>query len=391
MRYSLFQTLPPVDGRFRAVVPLARAAVPHDGLNIRRGFSKQDEVLNLAADRAPKLLHGQVLVTATGQEHDGVRKGLQGRHRPCWRSGDGVIVVPHTLPLSHQLQPVLEALKGAHNLRHRPGDSPGRHRDNAGGQDVRQIMTAQQLDILNGTDALLDTLDANEDLTVLHKGALSRFGHLAETEDLATAEGRHSASAGIILGQHGDVKVPLVAEDVALSLNVGRHGGMPIEMIRGHVEYHRQVRADSLPASGPTARLQPMVKWGKSLQLEARQLHDHGVVGPNGFQMLDQRATDVAPDPGLIARGLQHLAHQRGRCRLAAGTGDPDDWCRAELEKETGLTYDRHVPTACFDQNRRLGRNARAGEDDVCVQKVRRMSAEHKADRQALQRCYRLL
>ena len=122
----------------------------------------------------------------------------------------------------------------------------------------------------------------------------------------------------------------------------------------------------------------------KILKLKARQFHHHLVVRLDVVQSLNQRLTYVSTYPGppgirFSWRALcEHLAHQRRRCRFAAGTGYGGDGRRAELTEETTFSTQRHPSRSRFIQKGSVERNARTDKNDLAViQQVRRVLTQH--------------
>ena len=138
-------------------------------------------------------------------------------------------------------------------------------------------------------------------------------------------------------------------EDAELRIAVRLEGAVPVEVVGLQVEQDGDVARERVDV----------------LELEARELADDPRVFPGHQGGVGERATDVARDQDVPVGGAEDRAEQLGRRRLPVGAGDADEACACGQQPiaELDLAPDGNAARARTADERRLGRNARALDD----------------------------
>jgi hypothetical protein len=120
-----------------------------------------------------------------------------------------------------------------------------------------------------------------------------------------------------------DVEAARHLEQAQLRSGICFEPGIPVEMVGGDIQQHRNVAIEAL----------------REVDLIARQL-EH--IDAAFWQRVlgEDRQADVAAHRRRHARGLEDVVDERGRRRFAVGAGDADDLVRRELGAGAGEELD---------------------------------------------------
>ena len=115
------------------------------------------------------------------------------------------------------------------------------------------------------------------------------------------------------------------AENAVLGLVVARHGAVPVQVVRTHIEHcsHRQVEV------------------ARPLQLKAGQFQ-YVQLAP-GSQQVQCRRAEVTAHPDIQPGGARHLANQLGHGGLGVGPGYPDYRGGGRPHEQVDIADDVHA------------------------------------------------
>ena len=145
-------------------------------------------------------------------------------------------------------------------------------------------------------------------MAVVDKRAVGDGPLVAEQAQPAAHHAAQGQRAGIIGAENGNGRCGLVAQNVGFGPNVGPHRLVPVQMVGRDVQ-HGGYRRALIP----------------DFQLEAGQLLHHHIIGGHLVQVGQQRAANVATNPGGTAIYLPHDAGQGGSGRFARRTGNTNN------------------------------------------------------------------
>ena len=156
-----------------------------------------------------------------------------------------------------------------------------------------------------------------------------------------------AARDGVVAGQHHDVVRALIAQQVALQVDVG----VPVELIE---VVGRDVEDGREMGAAVRAR-----------QLRVADLQHYGAVVGDAIERAEQPTPNVAAHEDRPRRGLEHRAHQRRDRGLAGAAGDPDGRDRTALQEESHHGRDRRPGRPGRGQEREVVGHALADEQHV--------------------------
>ena len=150
--------------------------------------------------------------------------------------------------------------------------------------------------------------------------------------------------------EHEQVVVVLVLEHARLGCDVALEAPVPVEVVLGQAEQHRDPRSERLGER----------------ELERRHLGDEHI--DVVVDRVEQRATDVARRDRAPARRFEHRRGETRDRRLAVGAGDGDDRHASLRSAARSISLRTGTPAAARgdDRGMRLG-DERARHDEVDV------------------------
>ena len=255
----------------------------------------------------------------------------------------GVVVVLHPPSFAYQRDAVGEGTECRQGISHTGTRRAGREGRAGGGQRVGEVVghRARERRDIDEIAAFGIAQTAVDDA----RRAFSRRieAHRDEARARARGERRRDRVVGVV---HEHVAGTLRTEDPCLGFGVRVERAVPIEMVVGYREEHRD----------------PGVELHRERELERRHLGDDDVDTRlrTAARVVDQRRPDVARRDGAPARRLEHRRDQRRHRRLPVGSGDRDDRCGDALRRELDLTDDGHEERSRGRQRRMIGSDAGA-------------------------------
>ena len=159
------------------------------------------------------------------------------------------------------------------------------------------------------------------------KAAVARMQRQRKAADHRRRAGVDRRRGGIVEVEYRDVARALPGNDVALRRDVVLTRAVMVQVIFADVRDDRDMR---------TAR--------ERLELERGELEHDDVVLRDRVELLDDRASDVAPDDHAPATAREDLTDQRGRGGLSFGARHADDRRRAQPEEQTDLGQHGDLP-----------------------------------------------
>src|SRR5208283_6211018 len=124
---------------------------------------------------------------------------------------------------------------------------------------------------------------------------------------------------------------------------------MPIEMVGGDVQNHRD----------------PRTEFHNRFQLKTRYLQHGPGRWPSLIDKTDSWRADIAAHQCREFPSSNNLAGQRSASGLAISAGNGDDWPRQELRRQFNLADHRLPQVASLHQLRRVDRHTRADHNQI--------------------------
>ncbi len=175
--------------------------------------------------------------------------------------------------------------------------------------------------------------------------------------------GATRTDAGIVGIQYREIAFGLLFKDARLRSGVGLHGLVPVEMIRSQIQEHGNVR----------------MKCFDQLELKTAELDNSGGAFAGQRHARNQRRANVAGDHGGKTGHLQNVMNQRSSGGFSVGAGDADQAAVQKAVGELNLAPHGNALRACLLQQRSVGGNAGAGNDQVLLQQTAfRLAAQLK-------------
>ena len=331
------------------------------GGDFRSGGAAENKQLHLFDEVWRKGLVGDVLVVAAANENNLFVKAGKPRDGAGGACGNTVIVPFYALKLPHKLYAVFNA---AEALCDAVNDLHGNLAPNGGygGEVVFHIVHTGNFNIRLG-----EQLGEPAVLTVAEHAVLPQecavFHGLCmgEPAQLAAHKLRHARSNHIVRIEHGDGEGVLVAENIALRLDIFLHVLVNVKVIRRNVRNNRNLRG---AAHGD--------------ELKAGKLHNGAVLVVNFLNNRQQCAPDIAALVNGFARSGEEFGNEGGGGGLAVGAGHAVLFAGAEVEENLHFTGDG---LACAAQGAERGGvpvHARRAENHVRVNAVKVAFAEQE-------------
>ena len=313
---------------------------------------------------------GNVLVIPSRDQHDLVREGAQPRDGARGTGGDGIVVIADAVQLAHELDAVLHAGKlpcdAADGLiAHKSVHSEERR------HIVFHIVPAGKADVRQRQDLALPCRIAQPDRAAAHERAVGDL--LLPREQTRTSDrlAAQIARDGVVGVEDGGVPRALVQVNIFLGRDVLRHVAVHVQMVRGEVRQHRDLR-----------------RVRHIHQLERGKLQHRKVVRRHLLRVREQRTADVAAEPHAPSLGLEKLGNNARGGGLAVAAGHADDRTRTDGEERLHLARDDRAVRLRLQQLRHVGPHPGRAEDDVRVQiaQITLAEVQHRAERLIVRR-----
>ena len=309
-------------------------------------------------DLRPQHIKGNVFVIAAGDHDYLLAERPQPRDGTGGTGGNGVIIIPHALIGSYQLDAVLHTAefpgKGLDDLvRHQAvhgGD--GRH-------IILHIVYAGELDVPRGHHDALMTAAAADNVLAPQEHAVGNLTLPAEEAGVAGRAGGLLCCDGIIRIKNGNVLPTLMGKNILLGRHILRHVPVHIQMVGRQIGDDRNVRT---------------LRHGH--QLEAGQLQHRKIRAQHSVRLAQQRVADVAAHPHTLSGLFQQLGNDGGGRRLAVRAGDSDDRTRADQEENLHFTGQNGTFLNTGRYLRHIRAQPRCAEDHVRVQVLQIVRAQ---------------
>src|SRR3954469_17896582 len=130
-----------------------------------------------------------------------------------------------------------------------------------------------------------------------------------------------------------------MGDDLVVRRRVAFYARIAVEEVGGDVRDRRYVGAAP-----------------QRLQLEAAQFEDDPSIGHDLGQAAEERDADVATDERRAAGAAKDLTRERGRRRLAAAAGDPDDGGWTGGQEQLGRAAEHEAAPPSLQRQRQRGR-----------------------------------
>ena len=171
-------------------------------------------------------------------------------------------------------------------------------------------------------------------------------------QNTGSFRGRSHRNARLVVRvQNGKIVRALVLENTGLGGGVILERVVPVKMVGGDIQHHRN----------------PGMKALDGLQLEAADLQHHpGIVGGT-LDEGDRRRSDISADQRLPASGRNNFTRQRGGRGLPVGAGDGDDLAFEKARSQFHLADDGDTQRTRLHQLRNIEGHARTDDDQVLI------------------------
>ena len=189
----------------------------------------------MLADLRAQYIIGNVLIIASGNEDDFFREATQAGNGTTGRGGDGIVIKPHAIFHSHQLNTVLHAAKILGHLADMFILHQSLYRAD-GSHIVFNIMDTGQQNIPDIQHR--DIAPVNHTILQTNMGYLSLAG-----EEMGNAVAPKIGSDGIVSVENQEIFPGLMAENILFRGHILVHILMDIQMVGGQVGDHRPVGA----------------------------------------------------------------------------------------------------------------------------------------------------
>ena len=308
-----------------------------------------------------------MLVVTAGNQNHLLMEGAQTGDGAGGAGGDGVVVVAHPVPRPHQLNAVLYPRKfGGEVPHHLVGHQPVQSAD--GRHVILDVVLAGQEDVFQVEHRALVHGVAHPDGPVSDEDALLQLLPAAEPGHAAAGTDRKAAGNLVILVQHQQAVRSLVGEDVLLGGDVLLHRFVYVQVVRGQIGDHRDIRA---------------LLHGH--QLKRRQFQHGHVLWHHPVHVGQQRFADVASHIDALPRRFQQLGNDRSGGGLSVAASHRDGFAGADLEKNLHLRGDGTPPFPGRQQLGHVRTQAGGTEDHIVVQPVQIVRAQAQLGPQTLQ------
>lgn len=147
------------------------------------------------------------------------------------------------------------------------------------------------------------------------------------------------ARDGVVGVKDGGVPRALVQVNIFLGRDVLRHVAVHVQMVRGEVRQHRDLR-----------------RVRHIHQLERRKLQHRKIVRRHLLRVREQRTADVAAEPHAPSLGLEKLGNDARGGGLAVAAGHAENGTRTDGEERLHLARDGRAVRLRLQQLRHVGR-----------------------------------
>src|ERR1035437_3145072 len=291
------------------------------------------------------------LVLATKNEVNAAGERLQRLNGRVHIGGFGIVVVLNATDRSHELQAMLYRFE----LRDRATDlcrlDSGQHSDTDCREHIFEIVRALQRNLLRRHDLAVAATVAPDYVPSAHERPARDFFQPAEPGH-GRCRGRGHLDARLVVRmQNGEIVRALIFENTSLGRGVILKRIVPVKMIGGDIQHHRNSRMKALDG----------------LQLEAANLQHHPSILGGTLDEGDCRRSDISTTQPLPPPSRNDSPRQRRGSGLAVGAADGDDLAFEEARSQFHLADNKNTQGTRLHQLRNIEGHARTDYDEVLI------------------------
>lgn len=268
--------------------------------------------------------------------------------------GFGVVEIADAVKFGDEFETMLDSGKSADGGGDFCGLGSGKASGSNGSENIFEIVIAGERDVFAMKNDFFGAVLAEDDFFAAQEGALRNALPEAEPKHFGLCR-RVRSGGGIVGVENGEVVGGLIFKDARFGGAISRERAMTIEVIGSEIEKETDVGSENID----------------EFELEAAEFGDgDGLV--RGFaDDGDERRADIAGENGGKTGVAKDVLDERGGGGFSVGAGDTDEAAVEKTIGELDFAPDGDAVGTRLLQQRRVSRNAGAGDDEVLIREQR--------------------